>query len=80
MDSNESKPQKPTRLLYLVPITMGILGGVLMYIAVKDQNQEMANDGMFWGVISTIVAIFIYAGIMYLGIMMDFPSMMNMPV
>lgn len=36
----------PTRLLYLSPIFMGILGGILMYIAVKDDNREMANTGM----------------------------------
>jgi len=78
LDSNETKTEKPTRLLYLVPIFMGLLGGVLMYIAVKDQNQGMANDGMFWGVISTIIAIIIYAGIIYFGIMMDFPGMMDM--
>ena len=58
--------QKPTRLLYLVPIFMGLLGGVLMYIAVKDQDQEMANDGMFWGVISSIAIVVIYGFIMYI--------------
>jgi len=79
LDSNESKPQKPTKLLYLVPITMGILGGVLMYIAVKDQNQEMANDGMFWGVIVTIIGILFYGTITYFG-MTDFWKMMTMPL
>ena len=77
MDS-ETKDQKPTRLLYLVPITMGILGGVLMYIAVKDQNQEMANDGMFWGVVVTIIVILFYGTIMYFGLI-DMSRIMNMP-
>jgi len=72
------KKEKPTRLLYLVPITMGILGGVLMYIAVKDQNQEMANDGMFWGVVVTIIGILFYGGIMYLGLI-DMSRIMTMP-
>ena len=35
--------QKPSKLIWSIPIFMGLLGGILMYIAVKDQNQEMAN-------------------------------------
>jgi len=65
----EPRKEKPTRLLYLVPVFMGLLGGVLMYIAVKDQNQEMANNGMFWSVISTIGFVFLYAWISYLGLL-----------
>ena len=45
---SETNPTKITKLIYLVPIFMGLLGGILMYIAVKDQNQEMANDGVFF--------------------------------
>lgn len=71
--------EKPTRLLYLVPIFMGLFGGVLMYIAVKDQNQEMANDGMFWGVISTIAVVVIYVLIMYMGLA-DIARMNMMPI
>jgi len=54
LEMENSAVPKPTKLLYLVPTFMGLLGGILMYIAVKDQNQEMANDGMFWGVITQI--------------------------
>ena len=65
----ESVKEKPTRLLYLVPVFMGLLGGVLMYIAVKDQNQEMANAGMLLGVLSTILFVFLYFYITYLGLL-----------
>ncbi len=71
--------EKPTRLLYLVPLFMGLLGGVLMYIAVKDQNQEMANDGMFWGVISSIAAAGVYGLVMYMGLL-DIARMNMMPI
>lgn len=54
-----STEEKPTKLLYLAPVFMGLLGGVLMYIAVKNQNQEMANNGMFWGVISFMAQVVI---------------------
>ncbi|HEY4680057.1 MAG TPA: hypothetical protein VIH04_02200 [Nitrosarchaeum sp.] len=52
--------QKPPKLIWSIPIFMGLLGGILMYIAVKDQNQEMANDGILVGVLSTIAWVFLY--------------------
>jgi len=57
----------PTSLLYLVPIFMGILGGILMYIAVKDENHKMANNGMIVGVIITIISIIVYAVLLSVG-------------
>ena len=75
----ESVKEKPTRLLYLVPVFMGLLGGVLMYIAVKDQNQEMANNGMFWGVISfmaqVVILIMIWGS--YIESLGNFSRMLN---
>jgi len=47
-------PHKITRLIYLVPIFLGLYGGILMYIAVKDQDQEMANDAILYSVMSTV--------------------------
>ena len=35
---SENDP-KITRLIYTLPIFMGLLGGILMFIAVKDQDQ-----------------------------------------
>lgn len=63
----DSTIHKPTKLLYLAPIFMGLLGGILMYIAVKDQNQEMANDGMFWSVLSQIGWSFLIGLLWFLG-------------
>ena len=57
MSENKKKPEK---LIWSIPIFMGLLGGILMYIAVKDQNQEMANDGILVGVLSTIAWVFLY--------------------
>jgi hypothetical protein len=39
---------------------MGLLGGILLYIAVKDKDQKQANDGILVGVLSTIGWIFLY--------------------
>lgn len=51
---------KPTRLLWLVPIFGGLLGGILMYIAVKDEDQRKANYAIVAGVFSTVIMILIY--------------------
>jgi hypothetical protein len=51
---------KPTPLLWLVPIFMGLLGGILMYIAVKDEDQKKANTAILVGFLSTIALIFLY--------------------
>ena len=58
----------PTSLLYLAPIFMGILGGVLMYIAVKDTNMKMANNGIIVGVIITVIVIIGYLVSFYAGL------------
>jgi len=71
--------ERPTRLLYLVPIFMGLLGGILMYIAVKDQNQEMANDGMFLGMCITILGVFLYFVIIYIGVL-NIPNLIPIPI
>ena len=39
---------------------MGLLGGILMYIAVKDENQRKANDAIFVGFLSTLGLICLY--------------------
>ena len=51
---------KPTYLLWLVPILMGVLGGILMYIAVKDQDPAKANNAILVGIIPTVVIIILY--------------------
>lgn len=61
---------KPTPLLWLVPVFMGLLGGILMYIAVKDEDQGKANSAILVGIVSTVTMIIIY-GIIIMGAMMS---------
>ena len=67
---DESSKVKPTPLLWLVPVFMGLLGGILMYIAVKDEDQEKANNAILVGLLSSIVMIFVYV-IFVMGFMMS---------
>jgi hypothetical protein len=67
---DESSKVKPTPLLWLVPVFMGLLGGILMYIAVKDEDQEKANNAILVGLLSSIAMIFVYV-IFVMGFMMS---------
>ena len=70
----ESSNVKPTKLLWVFPLFMGLLGGILMYIAIKDEDQQKANDGILVGILSTIAMII---GIMLI-MMTAMRSYMNM--
>jgi len=48
---------EPTPLIWTVPIFLGLLGGILAYIALKDHSQERANDMIIYGIISSIASI-----------------------
>ena len=69
-EDNMNNKVKPTPLLWLVPIFIGLLGGILMYIAVKDQDQEKANSAILVGIVSTIAMIIVY-GVIIMGAMMS---------
>lgn len=45
---------KTTSLIWSLPILFSLLGGILMYIAVKDKDQKMANDAIFLGLMLQI--------------------------
>lgn len=74
---SENTKQKPTKLIWTIPIFMGLLGGILMYIAVKDQNQEMANDSILVGFLSTIAWVFLYGVLIIFGTLSSM-NMMNL--
>ena len=48
----------PTSWIWTVPIFLGLLGGILTYIALKDYSQEKANDAIMYGILSTMAIIF----------------------
>ncbi len=45
----------PDRVWYLVPFFFGILGGIVAYVAVKDDAPEMADNLLAFGIFWTVV-------------------------
>jgi uncharacterized membrane protein HdeD (DUF308 family) len=55
---------RPTSLWYLVAFLFGLLGGLIAYVAVKDEDKGMANNCILIGIMTTIFgAILIYTGL-----------------
>lgn len=63
--SDPNPNEKPTGAWYLMPILMTWLGGIIMYFAVKDKDQKMANNGLILGIVLTVVFGIIF-GILWL--------------
>jgi RsiW-degrading membrane proteinase PrsW (M82 family) len=58
MSNNTNVERKnPSKAWYLLPIFFGILGGLVMYFIVRDDNKQMAKNGLILSVILTMVGI-----------------------
>ena len=61
---------RPTRWWYLVPIFLGILGGLIMYLIVKDDDKKMAKNGLILSIVLTVIGLIIYIPLMILSAFM----------
>jgi len=50
----------PSDLWYLVPLFFGILGGIVAYIGVKDDDKEMATNLLIFGFVWSLIIFVIY--------------------
>ncbi len=52
--------EKPTLLWYVVPFLFGILGGLIGYVATKDEDKDMVNGMLFFGILWSFILYFFY--------------------
>jgi uncharacterized membrane protein (UPF0136 family) len=52
--------EKPTRAWYLIPLFLGIIGGIIGYFAVKDSDKKMANNLLIEGLVLTVVWVILW--------------------
>jgi len=61
-----STGKSPSDLWYLLPIFFGIIGGLVMFFVLKDENRKMAKNGIILGAIIAVIGLviisIIYAG------------------
>jgi hypothetical protein len=65
---SKSKPSKPSitpqaspsNVWYLLPVFFGLLGGIIGYVGVKNEKEEMANNILNLGIIMTVIEAILY--------------------
>jgi uncharacterized membrane protein (GlpM family) len=63
-----SQSQSSSRLLYLLPIFLGFIGGIIHYVIAKNDDPEQARRGLIVGVLITILPLLAFLlPLMYLG-------------
>ena len=55
ISENQSEVSKPSGAWYLVPLFLGIIGGIIGYLAVKDEDKKMANNLLYLGLGVTFI-------------------------
>jgi hypothetical protein len=56
---------KPTAMWFLVPLFFGIFGGIVAYVAVKDDDKQMAESLLGLGIVVTVTVVFACIIIIY---------------
>jgi len=62
-------PSSESNTIWILPTLLGVIGGVIMYLLLKDEDKDRAQHGLdvgiIVGVISFIIGIFLYLTILY---------------
>lgn len=55
-----SEVKSNTNAWYLAPIFLGIIGGLIMYLVLKDENPKMAKKGLILSLVLVGVGVLAY--------------------
>jgi prolipoprotein diacylglyceryltransferase len=58
---SEQQKNRGSITWYLLPIFFGFLGGMAMFFVLKDEDRQLAKNGVKLGAILTIVWVFVIA-------------------
>jgi hypothetical protein len=56
-ESREYKRERPSALWYLIPLLFGLLGGVIMYVALRNEDEDKAVWGLWLGIGITVLGV-----------------------
>jgi len=54
------KEKRARALWYLLPFLFGIIGGIIAYVGVKDEETEMADSLLIFGIVWSIYLFLVY--------------------
>jgi hypothetical protein len=54
--------EKPSNVWYLLPILLGILGGLIGYFAIKGKDKKMAKNILYVGLGTFVLGDYLYCG------------------
>jgi heme/copper-type cytochrome/quinol oxidase subunit 2 len=60
---SEQQKNRGSRTWYLLPIFFGLVGGMAMFFVLRDEDRQLAKNGVKLGAILTIVPIIIVASL-----------------
>ncbi len=58
------RQEEANRLLYIFPLFLGIIGGLLMYLIVVKTDPTMAKKGIVFGVLMNIIGFVLIMGLL----------------
>jgi hypothetical protein len=62
-DLHGTSAEKPSNVWYLLPILLGIIGGIIGYIVIKVKDKKMARNILYVGLGTFVLGIIIIAAI-----------------
>jgi hypothetical protein len=54
---------KTSAALWLLPIFLGLMGGIIMYAVTRNRDKQKAKNGLFLGIGVTILSFILYGSV-----------------